>query len=483
MASRPRRLKRSTTVGKVAPNFGCVADRFRFPATILFARHGQEALTCELPFASGTTVSSHFKRANNIVNAEIIAVGSELLTPFRLDTNSLFLTSELNQVGIRVIHKAVVGDSPEQMRSSFSHALGRAELIVASGGLGPTDDDRTRETVSELLGRKLRLDEAILRGIQERFRRFGRAMPEINTRQAMVPEGATVLPNPRGTAPGLWLESEGTIVVLLPGVPVELRALFEAEVRPRLAKLNHRERLYARELRITGLTESEVEQRVSPLYALYPDTETTILASPQGIQLHPRTWSDDAAKAGKLLDEIVSRMALALGENLFSNAGESLEEVVARVLTDNRTTIAVAESCTGGMLAERLTNVPGSSSYFLGGVVCYSNELKTSLVGVPKEMIEAKGAVSPEVALALAEGIRKRSGASLGVGITGIAGPAGGTPDKPVGLVHIGLADERAATQKAFRFPGDRDRIRQYATQTALDMVRRHFPYSAHGRG
>lgn len=417
------------------------------------------------------------------MNAEIIAVGSELLTPFRLDTNSLFLTSELNQLGIRVVHKAVVGDSPDEMRSSFRQALGRAELIVSSGGLGPTDDDRTRDTVAELLGRKLRRDEAILRGIQERFRRFGRAMPEINVRQAMIPEGATVLPNPRGTAPGLWLESQGHIVILLPGVPLELRALFEAEVRPRLAKLNHNERLFVRELRVTGLTESEVEQRVSPLYALYPNTETTILSSPQGIQLHPRTWSDDPALAEKLLDEIVGRMALALGENLFSAKGESLEEVVARILTENRATIAVAESCTGGMLAERLTNVPGSSSYFLGGVVCYSNEMKTSLVGVPKELIDARGAVSPEVALALAEGIRKRSGATLGVGTTGIAGPTGGTPEKPVGLVHIGLADERGAIEKAFRFPGDRDRIRQYATQTALDMVRRHFPYSAQGRG
>jgi nicotinamide-nucleotide amidase len=435
---------------------------------------------CEHRPASGTTVSDFGDAA---MNAEIIAVGSELLTPFRLDTNSLFLTAELNQLGIRVIHKAVVGDSPEEMRSEFGQAIGRAQLVVSSGGLGPTDDDRTRDTVAELLGRRLRRDDAILRQIQERFRRFGRAMPEINTRQAMIPEGATILPNPRGTAPGLWLEQNGCIVILLPGVPLELRALFESEVRPRLAKLDRRERLYTRDLRITGLTESEVEQRVSPLYALYPATETTILSSPQGIQLHPRMWSDDSMKAEKLLDEIVSQMGLALGESLYSTKGESLEEVVARILTENHATIAAAESCTGGMLAERLTNVPGSSSYFLGGVVCYSNELKTSLVGVPKELLEAKGAVSSEVALALSEGIRRCTGAKIGVGITGIAGPTGGTVEKPVGLVHIGLADERGASEKAFRFPGDRDRIRQYATQTALDMIRRHFPYSAHGRG
>jgi len=416
------------------------------------------------------------------MRAEIIAVGSEMLTPYRLDTNSLFLTDELNKLGIRVIHKAVVGDSPDEMRTSFRHAMDRAELIVASGGLGPTDDDRTRETVAELLGRKLRRDEAVLRRIQEMFRRFGRAMPEINARQAMVPEGADVLPNARGSAPGLWLESNGHILVLLPGVPHELRALFEAEVRPRLAKLGPHERLFTRDLRITGLPESEVDQRVAPLYALYPDADTTILAAPTGIQLHPRVWSDDAAKAEKMLDEIVERMALALGEHLYSTRGEILEEVVGRVLTENRATVAAAESCTGGMLAERLTNIPGSSNYFLGGVVCYSNELKSALVGVPPELIESKGAVSPEVALALADGIRRRTGATLGVGITGIAGPGGGTPEKPVGLVHIAIADERGPRERAFRFPGDRERIRQHATQAALDMVRRYFLFPAHGR-
>jgi nicotinamide-nucleotide amidase len=416
------------------------------------------------------------------MNAEIIAVGSELLTPYRMDTNSLWVTDELNRVGVRVIHKSVVGDSPAEMHSTFRQALDRADVIVSSGGLGPTDDDRTRETIADLLGRKLHRDEAILRGIQERFRSFARTMPEINVRQAMVPEGATILPNPRGTAPGLWLEANGHILVLLPGVPNELKYMFEHEVRPRLAKMGHEERLYTRDLRVTGLGESDVETRVRPLYELYPDAETTILASPTGTQLHPRTWSRDPAKAKKLLDEITSRMALALGEHLYSTYGEALEEVVARVLTENRATIAVAESCTGGMLAERLTNIPGSSSYFLGGVICYRNELKTSLVSVPQQLIESKGAVSSEVALALADGIRKRTGATVGVGVTGIAGPGGGTPEKPVGLVHIGLADENGARERAYRFPGDRERIRQHAAQTALDAVRRYFLFPAAGR-
>jgi nicotinamide-nucleotide amidase len=411
------------------------------------------------------------------MRAEIIAIGSELLTPYRLDTNSLFLTDGLNQVGIRVAHKAVVGDSLDDMRASFRQALDRADLIVACGGLGPTDDDRTREAVADLLGRKLELNQGVLRHIQELFRRFGRVMPEINRRQAMVPEGATVIPNPRGSAPGLWIEASGHILILLPGVPSELRAMFEQEVRPRLTRLGHDERLFTRDLRITGLPESEVEQRVSPLYALYPDTETTILASPPGIQLHPRVWSRDPAQANQILDEMVKRMALALGEHLYSTEGEMLEEVVASALTENRATIAVAESCTGGLLAERLTNIPGSSSYFLGGVVCYSNELKSALVNVPAELIESKGAVSPEVALALAEGIRKTTGATIGVGVTGIAGPGGGTPEKPVGLVHIGIADERGPRERRFQFPGDRERIRMHASQTALDSVRRYFLY------
>ncbi len=416
------------------------------------------------------------------MRAEIIAVGSELLTPFRLDTNSLFLTAQLNQVGIQVVRKSIVGDSPEEMRGSFQSALGRAEVIVSSGGLGPTDDDRTRQTVADLLGRKLVRDEATLLKIQERFRRFGRAMPEINLRQAMIVEGSTPLPNPSGTAPGLWIETQGRILILLPGVPPELKALFEEEVKPRLARLGIRQRLYTRELRVTGLFESDVEQRVSPLYAEYPEVETTILASPTGIQLHPRIWSEDPEKAEALLNEIARRMALILGDHLISARGEPLEEIVACTLIENRATVAVAESCTGGLLAERFTSVAGSSAYFVGGVVCYSNELKTSLVGVPAELIEAKGAVSPEVALALGDGIRRRSGATLGVGITGIAGPGGGTPEKPVGLVYLAIADERNARERRLQLPGDRERIRMFAVQAALDAVRRHFLIPAHAR-
>jgi nicotinamide-nucleotide amidase len=417
------------------------------------------------------------------MKAEIIAVGSELLTPYRMDTNSLFLTAQLNLLGIRLMRKSVVADDLELIRSAFGEALERVELVVSSGGLGPTADDLTREAVADLLGRKLIRDEAILHTIEKRFERFGRKMAEVNVRQAMVPEGATVLPNPRGTAPGLWLEAGGRIVVLLPGPPVELEPMFQEEVSPRLSKCAPDVRLFTRDVRIAGMSESEAEQRVAPIYTQYAGVETTILASPGEIQLHPRIWSSDAEEAEKLLDELVQRFAMALGENVFTTTGESMEEVVARSLIFNQSTVAAAESCTGGLLAERLTSLAGSSSYFRGGVVCYGNDLKTAWVDVPAELIEAKGAVSSEVALAMAEGVRQRSGATLGLSITGIAGPGGGTPAKPVGTVHIGLADQTGARERGFRYPGDRDRIRQQASQSALDMIRRYFLYGGHNKG
>ncbi|MHB8755174.1 MAG: competence/damage-inducible protein A [Candidatus Acidiferrales bacterium] len=416
------------------------------------------------------------------MDAEIIAVGSELLTPYRLDTNSLFLTAELNRLGFHVRRKHVIGDRDDDLRDVFLRALERVDVVISCGGLGPTEDDRTREILAEALGRKLKRNDEILRNIQERFRKFGRTMPEVNTRQAMVPEGAEPLENTRGTAPGLWLESSGKVIVLLPGPPTELQPMFVREVKPRLARRGANLRLYTRDLRITGLPESDVDQRVAPIYKEYAGTETTILAALGEIQLHPRVWSEDEVAATKLLDEMVKRFALVLGENLFSTSGETLEDVVARGLQEHHATIAVAESCTGGMLAARLTNVPGSSSYFRGGVVSYSNDLKSAWVDVPKELIEAKGAVSSEVALAMSDGIRRRTGATLGVGVTGIAGPGGATPEKPVGLVHIAIADEKGTKERNFRFPGDRDRIRHQATQAALDMVRRYFLYAPPAR-
>jgi nicotinamide-nucleotide amidase len=411
------------------------------------------------------------------MKVEIIAVGSEMLTPDHIDTNSLFLTEELNRIGIEVVRKSVVGDNREMLGAAFKEALERVQLIIASGGLGPTDDDLTRETVAELLGRKLQRKDEILRHIEGRFRALGREMPSVNVRQAMVPEGGETLQNPRGTAPGLWIEHSGRIVALLPGPPRELKPMFREHVLPRLERRSSGVRMFHRELRVTGLGESHVEERIKPIYTRYPEVNTTILAAPGEIQLHLRLWTDDAQHAQQVLDVIVQGFEIALTDRIFSQDGSSMDEVVARMLTMNNATISVAESCTGGLLAQRLTSIAGSSSYFLGGVVCYSNELKSAWADVPPELIAAKGAVSSEVASALAEGIRRRVGSTLGVGITGIAGPGGGSEEKPVGTVHIALSHGGGVKAREARLPGDREAIRWYASQIALDMLRIHFLY------
>lgn len=413
------------------------------------------------------------------MKAEIIAVGSELLTPDRIDTNSLFLTEELNKLGIEVLRKTIVGDRRELLAEAFRDALNRVPVVIASGGLGPTEDDLTRETVAELLGRRLLRNDDVVRAIEARFRSFKRDMPAVNLRQAMVPEGAEVLENPRGTAPGLWLEDKGCSIALLPGPPRELKPLFFEQVRPRLQRRASAVRMFHRELRVTGLGESHVEERIRPIYTRSKDVNTTILAVPGEIQIHLRAWSDDATHADTTLDEMVRSFELALGDRIFAHSALSLEEVVAQLLTDNRATIAAAESCTGGLLAERLTRIPGSSTYFLGGAVCYSNELKTAWADVPPEMITAKGAVSSEVAIALAEGIRRRVGSTFGVGITGVAGPGGGSEEKPVGTVHLALSSPTGVKERLVHLPGDRDGVRFYASQLALDMVRMHYLYKA----
>ena len=413
------------------------------------------------------------------MKAEIIAVGSELLTPDRIDTNSLFLTEELNKLGIEVLRKTIVGDRRELLAEAFRDALQRVPVVIASGGLGPTEDDLTRETVAELLNRRLQRNDAVVRAIEARFRSFKREMPAVNLRQAMVPEGAEVLENPRGTAPGLWLEDQGRMIALLPGPPRELKPLFLEQVLPRLQLRSTGMRMFHRELRVTGLGESHVEERIRPIYTRYTDVNTTILAVPGEIQIHLRRWSDNTEEANHTLDEIVRGFEIALGDRIFAHAATPLEQVVAQLLIANHATIAAAESCTGGLLAERLTRIPGSSNYFLGGAVCYSNEMKTAWAGVPPELIASKGAVSTEVAIALAEGIRRSVGSTFGVGITGIAGPAGGSEEKPVGTVHVALAAQSGTKERLVHLPGDREGIRFYASQIALDMVRVYYLYNS----
>jgi nicotinamide-nucleotide amidase len=407
------------------------------------------------------------------MRAEIIAVGSELLTPYRQDTNSLYLTGKLNSLGITVSFKTIVGDHRGRLAEVVRLALARSELIILSGGLGPTEDDLNREVVAEVLGRRLHLVEDIRKRMRERWARLGRAMPENNLRQAMVPEGAEWLENQRGTAPGLWIEHDGNILVLLPGPPWELEPMFETSCMPRLKPRSEGRSLRSRVYKIVGLPESEVDRRIAPAYKLYENPQTTILSVLGTIEVHLQAQGSNEGEAEAALSDLGDKIELALGDNIFSSGGESLEEVVGMYLVMKRKTVALAESCTGGLVAERLTRIAGSSAFFLGGVVCYSNELKTRLVGVPPELIAALGAVSKAVAQALAEGIRRRTGATIGLAITGIAGPGGGTPEKPVGLVFIALADERSTEVRQFQFPGDRERIRTWSAVAALEMIRR----------
>ena len=407
------------------------------------------------------------------MDAEIIAVGSELLTPFRLDTNSLYLTGKLNSLGVEVRFKTIVGDDRARLAGAFRAALARSRFIIIMGGLGPTEDDLSREAVADVLERPLHEDPHVRRRIEARFARLGRAMSPNNLRQAQVPEGAQCLENKNGTAPGLWIDHNGIIVILLPGPPRELEAMFDTQCLTRLELTIPRTALRTRVYKVIGLPESEVDQRIAPIYTAYRNPVTTILAAPSAIEIHLRAQASDDAAAEALVAEVGDRIESELGDSIFSTGGESLEEVVGRYLALRHKTLAVAESCTGGMLSERLTQVPGSSNYFLGGTVCYSNELKTRLAGVPSELIAANGAVSKPVALALAAGIRQRAGASIGVGITGIAGPDGGTSEKPVGMVFVALADERGAQVREFHFPGDRDRVRNLAATAALEIIRR----------
>jgi len=411
------------------------------------------------------------------MKAEIIAIGSELLTPFRQDTNSLYLTERLNDVGVEVIFKTIVGDTREHLVQVACVALSRADIVLFMGGLGPTEDDCTREAVAEALGLELRRNPEMVASLEQRFAARGWKMTANNAKQADVIAGATVLPNANGTAPGQWIggryEGREKIILLLPGPPHELKALFEEQCWERLGSKLPPQFIVTRELKITGLGESHCDARVAPIYQRFPDVQTTILAAAGEIQLHLRSSAVSRAAAQQRVDELVSQIEDELGDYVFSDNGDSMEQIVGYYLEMRNTTLAVAESCTGGLVAERITSVSGSSRYFLGGAIVYSNSLKTELAGVPAELLEKHGAVSREVAAALAEGIRQSSGANLGLAVTGIAGPTGGTAEKPVGLVFHALAGDRSTEVVERRFSGNREQIRRFASQQALDMVRR----------
>jgi len=409
--------------------------------------------------------------------AAILAVGSELLTSSRLDTDSLLITEQLNLLGIEVVCKSQIGDDRGELASAVRYALGRADLIVCCGGLGPTDDDVTREVVADVFGRALAEDERITARIRARFESRRMEMPAINRRQAMVPVGARVIDNVNGTAPGLWLDVGEQAVLLLPGPPRELTAMLGAVVEELLAPRSEGLSLVRRVIKITGRSESHTEEAVQPLYREWERADVpvaaTILASLGQIELHLSARAQSRDQAAAAVSAAAAQVAAVLGLDVYSLEGHSLEQVVGALLVERELWIACAESCTGGLLTSRLTDVPGSSRYVERAVVAYTNDAKVELLGVPSALIEEHGAVSEPVAQAMANGIRASARADIGVGVTGIAGPGGGTPEKPVGTVAVAAVAPGGVRSRVFRFVGDRELIKFQASQAALDMVRR----------
>ncbi len=403
------------------------------------------------------------------MDAEIIAIGSELLTPQKLDTNSLYLTDQLNALGVEVVRKAVVGDDRQRLTETIHGAMERSQVVVLTGGLGPTEDDLTRDSVASALGRQLIFNQEICDQIAERFRRFGRVMAEINKRQAYLVSGAEVLTNPRGTAPGQWISNNGLTVVLLPGPPSELKAMFERECLPRFERLLPAQAIRTRFYRTIGMTESDLDQLIAPVYTRYTNPATTILAASGEIHIHLRARCADAAQAEALLEEVARQIEPLLGDRIYSTNGDSLEAVVGALLRRRKASLSVAESATGGLLGGRITNVPGSSDYFLGGFLTYTDRMKTELLGVPADLIKEHTAVCEPVAQAMAQGAQARTHSDYAVSITGYAGPDGPQP----GLVFIGLATPTTVEARRVQLPGDRERIRMFSTNTALDLLRR----------
>ncbi len=411
------------------------------------------------------------------MKSEIIAVGSEMLTPHRQDTNSLHLTEKLNGIGVTVRFKTIVGDRRKDLVNAIRIGLGRTDILILMGGLGPTEDDLTREAVAEALSLSLRRDASQVAALHARAATWRIPMPQNNLKQADVVQGATLLPNANGSAPGQWLDTTfggyRKLIALLPGPPHECKPLFDAECLPRLRQIVPARVIAVRTLKAAMIPESQADKLLAPIYTPYADVETTLLAHTGDLQITLICSKPTAEAAQARVDELAERLEEALEDWMYSSQGDSLEQIVLYYLGLRQATLAVAESCTGGLIAERITSVPGASRSFAGGVVVYSDKLKTEMAGVPAELIADRGAVSAEVAKALADGIRQRTGATMGLGVTGIAGPTGGTESKPVGLVHIAVTDAQGCDAVERTFRGDRNRVREWASQQALDLVRR----------
>ena len=408
-----------------------------------------------------------------MLSAEIIAIGSELLTPQKVDTNSLWFTEKLNSIGVDVKLKTIVGDDELRLEETIRDAIKRSDIVITTGGLGPTEDDVTRQVSARAVGRELTYHDELEADLRERFRRWGREMPEINKRQAFVIEGADILPNPNGSAVGMLVALEQKFLAIFPGPPRENQPMFENFVLPRLKDIAGGVVVRRRILRVSGMGESAVDEVIAPIYKSYETVETSILFSRVEIEIHLAARSTDPDQAEATLDELSAKIADALGPAVFALNGETMEQVVGKILSDRGETVSLAESCTGGLIGMRLTEVSGSSKYFIEGAVTYANAAKVRVLGVPEQTLIDHGAVSAETAEAMAAGIREKSGTDHAISVTGIAGPDGGTEEKPVGLAFIGYAGERGARSIKFVFPGDRELVRWRASQAALDYLRR----------
>ena len=406
------------------------------------------------------------------MRVEIISIGSELLTPEAMDTNSLYLTRELNRLGLEVQLKTTVGDEQEILVDTFRSALLRSELIIATGGIGPTADDVTKQALCRAIGRQMTLDEEALNYLKDRFARRQKPFPPHFQQQAMVPQGSQVLMNPMGTAPGVWIQENQKDIILLPGVPKEMEYVFQNSVIPRLREMVKEPQILDRRVfKVVGLTESEVDQLLKEeITELKGDL--VLLAGWGEIAIHLKVKGKDKEEIERIFDHYQARLRQKLESHLLGSGEVTLEEVIGELLREKGATLAVAESCTGGLLGSRITDVSGSSDYFNRGVVAYGNVAKIEELDVAQELIDRHGAVSPEVAKAMADGVRRRSRTDYGIGITGIAGPTGGTPEKPVGLVYIGVASEEGAKVEKCLFLGSRKMIKFRSTQKALDMLR-----------
>lgn len=408
------------------------------------------------------------------MKAEIIFTGSELLLGHILNTHAQYLGRRLSETGIEVTLHTTVGDNWEQMAAVLRQALRRSDLIIITGGLGPTTDDLTSKTVADVLALPLVLDRASLDSIKEFFDGLGLVMPASNEKQAYLPAGSVVLTNPKGIAPGALIEKDGKTIVMLPGPPNELAAMYDAHLSPLLADLAVKGMYMKHKVfKLTGISESAVQDRIKDLGG-QGNPGIAYLTRPGEVQVRITARARGAEEAGKMLDELAEKVSVRLVSYIFGSDEEVLEEVVGKMLIETGLTLAIAESCTGGMIASCLTDIPGSSNYLLGGVVAYSNEMKHNLLGVPSETIVKHGAVSKETVLAMAGGVRKVTGANLGLAVTGIAGPGGGTPEKPVGLVYIALADGDSDSLRQYRFPGGRSAVRRGTVNAAIDLVRHY---------